>query len=770
MTLATTTARLLSIQAALRKDQINGLKKQYKLSEEEILKCNGFDPSPKCTYTGWLCKIYAHQQGAEADKDDYLQKLKFALIQFMKLCNNPDFPKDQKDIGKYSAPQLMNLVGNQRRYLKNLSPTAIAKLIKTEGLPGAKIIWNGSGFRMWYVTNPEYAVILSSNTGWCTAHLNHAQTYTLRGGLYTIYLNGKPFLQGHTYFTGDGGGEVQFLDVKDESPDILNPDLIRAFEIIQHPVMDILKRKCDRDFGAQLYNMTQEAREEKRGEIFAYVDMTRHISLVLDVVRYLWWEDGWEVLLDSPTYLMNALESVSTEVREKLRNSSFASDIADICTDKGNLKLALMYGGDRTLVSYVHKIFDEREGMAEVEIFSTSNFNDEQNKLIEEEATKQVASLTSELKASKIQRLNYLGFNTVVAYWKKFVNQYWNQFDRFLADSSSEYVERVNIVKPLTGRIKLKVDDLVGPGPDCTISFKQGVVTEVEQEERPKGTVSKIMYNVEFKDSKSGAIHRIVQDLSRGVFPLIRVTLEGELVPMIFFSTTLEAGQKVVPGYNSSRAEGSVGEVVEVDADSSEYKVEWDNGDTQWYNYKGQGAEIAPAVPSSDPQAVTNWETDKDDPELKVGDYVMIDPAIVRRRSQLHISAGKVEMVDKDGTIDVRTGRTVHNYSREQLLKMKAKPTKGTPLAPQPVALTAGMRVIPNPRDWPYGTQQYGRGDNRAEEGSEVIGEVVGLEDPRDEGHENMNTTYLVLWPNSDGHEGFSGNWDYQRQFLIAVT
>ena len=256
---------------ALRQDQVNGLKKQFKLSDEQITLCNSYDPSPKDTYTGWLCKIYSKTNGTDEEKEAAIQKLQTPLMQFMKLVNSPDFPKDRKDIGKYTVPELLNMVGNQRRYLKNLSPGAIEKLVKTEGLPGAKIIWDGGGFRMWYVTNPEYAMILGSNTGWCTANKHHADSYTLRDGLYTIYKEGKPFLQGHVYFNR-GSSEIEFLDVKDNPPSILSSDVIRALETIDHPIMLMFKERCASKLEYTLRQMNSEEVETHAKKIIEFAN------------------------------------------------------------------------------------------------------------------------------------------------------------------------------------------------------------------------------------------------------------------------------------------------------------------------------------------------------------------------------------------------------------------------------------------------------------------------------------------------------------------
>ena len=133
--------------AELRVDQINAFKKQFQLTDEQIKVCNDADPSPKGTYSRWLCQVYTQTKGKDPVKLKAVQDLTEPLKKYMKLCNNPDFPKDKKDIGQFTPDTLLKLVGNERRYLRNLSPSAIEKLLKSEGLPGAKIIWSGGGFK-----------------------------------------------------------------------------------------------------------------------------------------------------------------------------------------------------------------------------------------------------------------------------------------------------------------------------------------------------------------------------------------------------------------------------------------------------------------------------------------------------------------------------------------------------------------------------------------------------------------------------------------------
>ena len=749
MTFAILTARLLNKKAALRQDQTNSLKKQYKLTDEQIEKCNSYDPSPKNTYTGWLCKAYAQTTGTDEEREIAVAKLKAPLVQFMKLCNNPEFPGEKKDIGKYTTPELLNLVGNQRRYLKQLSPKAIEKLVKTEGLPGAKVIWNNGGFRMWYVTNSEYAMILGSGTHWCTANTDYSETYVVRGGLYTIYMNGKPFLQGHAWFNGSNG-EVAFLNVDDNNPDFLDPDVMRAFEVIQHPIMAIFKRKCDVYFKNLVESMSVSEFKEKKNEIINYAQNSNTVSLIGPIVRRMWWEDGWEMLIDSPTFLIEALENLSEELKAKLRKTPLASDIASICLANKETRLAIELGDDTFLKEYVKKAFQLK-----VSPISSGDFSVEQRAKIAEEGVRQVNELTSPLSASDtLSDLNYFGLETVLAYWKKFINRKWDNFDRYLKNKSEEYVKRIELLQPILKSLKnLKKGDTVSPGPDCPSEFKSGIVTNI-------GGIT-----IEIKD-KEGKLSTFIQDNDRGVYQLM--LLESTVYsPMVDYPSTLEIGQIVVNGYVGGH-EGEEGEIIRYDEKEDSYLIQWNGGDQEWQPYHGQGAGMAPAVPSTNPRAFVNWEPD--DSEIEVGDLITAKEGMgTDDAKSLRMTAQEVLGVKGD-IVFFKWGRGRNAVKKSLITKVRQKKMGLKDLNPQPVTLEDGARVRINPDHWPYGDQWKGQGPNEPtdDERDTTFGTVEHGEERF--GHEGTeNTTYYVHWPNSNGREGMSGVWDYHRYMLIAV-
>ena len=713
-------SRLLT--AALRQDEVNSIKKQYGLTEEQIAFCNAYDPSPKNTYTRWLCKLFRDTEGDEAAKQAAITKLKDPLVQFMKLCNNPDFPKDKRDIGKYSEEELLSLVGNQRRYLRNLSPTAIAKLIKTEGLPGAKIIWDGGGYRMWYVTNADYAMILGSNTHWCTAaNKGYAQSYTLKGGLYITYLNGKPFIQGHFE-----DGNWAFLATNDLAPIATDPDVIRMLDTIKHPIISTFKKICNGNFCARIRSMNTTQIVEQSDELLAYAKMADDPTVTAATVGQVWWPEGWEALLDAPPYLLSALEKASADVVKKLKDSDLREDLADFCMKNKRTELALFFGDDSLVAEYVKKVLTGDSSVRPTH-FSNSILQDQ----VDAEGVKFVESLTNGDSVS-INYIDYIGNDTIFTYWKKFMHKIWPEFDMALRNGSyPEYVKRADLLKTFKKSIfNLQEGESVIPGPDCPVSFTKGAITRIGENDTIEVSISK------------DTLHTFIQDDAKGIYQLARsgekAVLYSALIPEDPDEwSTFKVGDVVVPGSTNNSPDageeyhGDWGEVIEVVEGEKHLRIKWDDDqiDSWWYP---DPELFLLAVPSDHPRALCNWrKSAKEATEFKEGDIVILKdigaygayssfPSIiigVRNDTDFRLQnmAGEMDWFDVDG-----------------LILMEQKPKVWKYVSPLPEFLAEGDMVVRGP-DWRFANQDT-KDMTREEiaeapkvEGS-VIGEVINAQ------------------------------------------
>lgn len=681
--------------ALLKQDEVNSIKKQYGLTKEQILVCNEADPSSKNTYTRWLCKAYRDTEGTEAEKENSVTKLKAPLTQFMKLVNSPEFPKEKRDIGKYTVEALLAIVGNQRRYLKQLSPTAIEKLIKTEGLPGAKIVWDGNGFRMWYITNFEYAMILGSNTHWCTASSrDYAIKYTTQGGgLYIIYLNGKPYCQGHFDV-----GDWEFLDVNDKCPNLLDSEVQRMFTAIQHPIMAIFKKICDGKFAGWIDNFSNEELEEKKTQLITYAEDSQNILTVGPIVKKIWWPEGWELLLDSPNFLLKALDGLSSDLKRRLRDSDLTEEVADICMKKGRGEWALFFGGPTQIQKYVASVFNGDDATSGNVFRSLSAETKEE---IEKEGIRYVSEMTSPISlntANTLDNLQYLGKKVLLAYWSKFLNRKWDIYHRLL-QAFPEYGDRVNQLARVRRKIEgLSEGDMVEPGPDCPSKFAKGQIVSIDG----------ISVVVKLKE---GNLQTFVQNDERGIYQLQKVGNEElKYFPIVIIDKTeetgMKAGMRVIPGRENNKPgdgyyHGDYGDIIRIVENSCQ--VKWEDG-TEANYYWPDPDWLIPAVASSDPRALCNWEKEKSEGSeaLKIGDLVMARVTSVYSELGecsgiiLSINYGEAEVRSKDGGLT-----TMHV---QDLLKITQKEKTWYVASPQPEILVKDTWVTRGP-DWHWGDQ-----------------------------------------------------------------
>jgi hypothetical protein len=96
----------------------------------------------------------------------------------------------------------------------------VNRLSKT--LPeGAKFIYNGDGYQIVEVTQPEAACLLAKGTRWCTSNEKIAEDYLKGGPLYIIYLNGGKIAQFHANLDNKDFHDIQLMDLRDRpiSPD-----------------------------------------------------------------------------------------------------------------------------------------------------------------------------------------------------------------------------------------------------------------------------------------------------------------------------------------------------------------------------------------------------------------------------------------------------------------------------------------------------------------------------------------------------------------------
>lgn len=536
--------RLLSklFLAALNESKRNFLAKQFKLTPEEVDSVSKNDPSPNNAYTAWLCKIYK-DSGAESPSQ--LSRYTEPLKKFMKLMNSPDFPKEKRDIGKYTASDLMDLVGSERRMRLNLSEREIERQIMNEGLPGAKLVWKGGGFQMWAVTNAKYARLLSSNTSWCTTQSNYSIRYTASGTLYPIYYLGKPFIQGYIEHKGT---EIEFLDVRDSRVDFKNPIVLQMFDTIKMPqLVAFCKYKLGKD---EVYNML--AGENVNEEILEKLrDLLLDTDSISGIQGYLisdsgeLWEEGYEILLDYPQILLRTIKSVPYDTLISLKENypELAHDIALEISTAGN---------DKNIPGIVMTLMGDAHGLSLIPGLVASCM--EQGNALSETVTENPIFLNKivEVVTKKIENMEepsdnvaeFLEYNrrleplrpSILQYWKKFVGRKWGELDDVLA-GVPEYQERVELVRSFPKNLRVGVR--VTLGPDYQGDLPADSIGKVIEASSPKVIV-------QFEGGKLGDFF---YDWDSGKFQLMPYVDKTEKWVVIDpLPERLEIGQRVIPG------------------------------------------------------------------------------------------------------------------------------------------------------------------------------------------------------------------------------
>ena len=723
--------------AALRQDQTNSLKKQFDLTDEQILACNEADPSPKGTYSRWLCQVYAQTPGAKPAKLKAVEALKTPLSQFMRLCNNPEFPKDKRDIGQYSPTTLMELVGNQRRYLRNLSPKAIEKLVKTEGLPGAKIIWDGGGFKMWYVTNYKYAMILGSGTHWCTAaNEGYASSYSLQGGLYITYYNGKPFLQGHSY-----GGSIDLLNVDDHQPNFFSPEMVLWLKTVEHPIIGVFRRLCDSRLSNVLEDLDKKELKANEQAIKEYALDSDNLATVKDVIRAkIWWPEGWELLIDSPNYLVNALQAYNPkEICKKLKKQPFATDIAKVCLENNLLHYALMLNLDNGPELLAEMVLSNK-------LQSIEQLDKATSAEVDEEGVRQIEKMQNNYALLENEgNVALLGPKSVFEYWQRFVNQEWPEMESVIGDNP-KYKKRCDLLSSIRRSLrKLKVGDSVVPGPDCEEVFKQGVVKEIND-----GIVTVIIKGEDKKFTQK----RTRFDLQKAETGKVHYVVSIEPMPPDY---RFKNGDKVIPGGYFTGVEdiGEYGTITDGAEGANQGRalltIEWEEGRVDRLHLPDLYYARALAVDQRDAKAVTNYkakETASKFADFKQDEYVWTESGI-----------GIIQQIDPDDqTFYVRyiDGPMIDDgswYPDKEIKKLERKPTTWHVVSPQPDELMDGMWVKRGP-DWDWSDQ-----DTRGmAEPEEVVPGQVQLEGEYKAGMLPVGW-YRVKWPK------YENNYKYLKDF-----
>jgi hypothetical protein len=171
--------------------KINLLKTQYGLNDEQVEQVIEADPTEK-DYVAWIAnQIKKRLIRLPEDKG----KIRSQLEQFTKLKRSPRFT-GEKDIQKYTPATLYETVSQVEKEPTQLSEKEQNRQIMEKGGPGAEIVYKGSDAVCYKITTPEMAVLLGSNTNWCT-NSGMADNYLKTGPLWIFYVAGKPYMQAH---------------------------------------------------------------------------------------------------------------------------------------------------------------------------------------------------------------------------------------------------------------------------------------------------------------------------------------------------------------------------------------------------------------------------------------------------------------------------------------------------------------------------------------------------------------------------------------------
>lgn len=586
--------------SALSQGKLDFLAKQYKTDPEIVEAIAEYDPSPNSAYVAWLCKVY---KGGPLQS---LEKLTEPLRKFMKLLNNPEFPKDKRDIGKYEVEDLMALVGSERRYLHNLSVKEIERKLVNEGLPGAKLVWDEGGYKVWAVTNAKYARFLGSNTKWCTANDSYSVQYCEKGVLYPVWKHGKPVYQGHIYHDG---GQIEFLDKAGHSVEVFSSEALELFGTIQLLVFQrfaknaytersvenaLEKNDPDLDFGAVQ-------------EVILGLDNPRLVMVYCLSHNTPVWGEGCDVLLDFPELALTVLKTWDLGRVAQLQKASpeVASDWAILSDDDSlSLKMAVLRG-EPLDVEHMVKIF-VFAGDKLPEILLSPEYRERAVA-----ALKPLPLSSDFLLANKsMPELE----DRIFEFWKSSRRRKWTSMESVIGKRPG-YVARMEEIAGIPSGFSRGARVL--PGPDCEFSAweydKVGVITQTSGSE----------YTVDVGGEEFIMIHSIPQGLFT-LKPAPKVTYNyTKITPN---PDKLEVGMRVV----TSEAWPSrwnpidgVGTVVRAEdaAEGDGYQVvtvEWGNAPEGEYHH-GPGYERLQAVTVDAPADFSHLAQLKDGDRVKRG-------------------------------------------------------------------------------------------------------------------------------------------------------
>jgi hypothetical protein len=716
-------------RVALNESKKNFLCKQYGLTPEQVDLIAEADPTNsvnKNTYTAWLCKVVKDGKSIES-----LSTLTEPLKKFMRLLNSPEFPADKKDIGRYTPESLLQLVGSDRKYRRNLSQSAIEKMIMNEGVPGAKLIWNSDGFKMWEVTNPEYARFLSSNTSWCTAQVAYSNQYCNKGALYPVYFKGKPLAQG--YYTSDMQ-DITFLDVQDQAVKLSDPIIMGMLQTITNEPMNIFRRKS---MTGQFLNRMGGNWEDVKpaADLCLKFGLARGIEALC--LRFNW-PEGFEFLLDYPRMLYTVLDNRDDDETAKLVNEQpeLAEEMlyeASKVGEKGSLA-TLAFGLDE---NSQREFFD-----GDIDLFIGKSGLEVNSKVVEEILLDKIRNTSKHDMSGHYSSLirqfmnnNKWGYTqSVFEYWKKFWPADASGLPRIeeALKQHPEYAERMAIIKEIPSRYR--VGDIIELGPDYT----GGHTGTAKVVAKSGGSVT-----LEFEDGGTGA--SIGNDPKAGRFWLGRVVTPSE-APIDFevlkdrpSIRSLRKGTKVVINPETWRKsdvynpdEEEMGTIQSIDRYDETVKVLWNDDPEKRtrgsYGYdrllvvRDLNEPVAKATPASVGEKVA-LDPIPSFSELREGMRVMKGPQWNDEASEpdRDITTGVITRLDDDGERTfvyvqwdgeaIERGGYYYDDEIKRVLpyrEVEAAPTTAVATSlkdlPSPSALGIGMRVKRGPT-WEWDDQ-----------------------------------------------------------------
>lgn len=430
--------------AGLSDAKKEALAKKYGIPAEQVETISESDPSPNRMYTDWMLRELKGDSTAD------LTKLKDALEKFTRAKNNPQF-SDSKDILSYTAQQLVDKFSRKQRHqLKDLSQSEVERILKTQGLPGAKLIWNKTPFKVWYVIKPEYAVFLGSNTNWCTTQSGQAKSYCDAGGLWIVYENDKPFAQGHITTNGNS---ITFLNTKDRGFAPTDENFVDFLEMLsQVRVPDFNQfRRHYHDVLSKMVGGTVLSDPKIQKAVQQIILESDNVNLLSSYLKKNFWEEGWDLLLDfgSVPKLRDVLEDAVAPIWDRIKvNKELSEDI-----------LSVLKTDIRARDIDYFAVFDRFDEYVKAGAVGTSG-----DQIVVDAGMKAIGDLTEEDPAYPpvLARTNS---DLLFAYWKKFITKPWPQY-AYILKKYPEYAETEEATgDQVAGLPELRLGDKVEPGP-----------------------------------------------------------------------------------------------------------------------------------------------------------------------------------------------------------------------------------------------------------------------------------------------------------------